>query len=180
MHMATVSPLLNHWFNSGSAVSMGAVSKTIGPYRPRKSGTTRGKSVSRTPGQMMWSSLVRVISMTGKPPGRPWALRYLLNSEISGDMASFHVRMKAAMMFFGRSLHETGNDIPVPNLIETTKGLSRSLTSRLEERTLGSTKTLSTTAGALSLYPLECSGCLSRTSGSRSSMRRTQRSRGRR
>ena len=46
-------------------------------------------------------------------------------------------------MFFRRSLHEIGNDILVPNLIETMKSFSGSLVIESEGRTLGSTKTLS-------------------------------------
>ena len=77
-------------------------------------------------------------------------LRYLLSSEITGDLAIFHMKPIEAMIFLGRSLHGTGNDIPVPNLIKT-EDLSGSSTIELEGRTLGSTKILSTMAGVVSL-----------------------------
>ena len=129
--------------------------------------------MSRTPGQMTWAARARAVVMIGAPPGRPWALRYLLSSEITEDLAVFHMRPMAAMIFFGRSPHETGNDIPVPNLIET-EGFSGSLATRLEGRTLDSTKAISTMAGVVSLCPSECSKCSSRTCSSKSSTHRTQ------
>ena len=110
----------------------------------------RDESMSRTPGQMTWAARARAVVMIGAPPGRPWALRYLLSSEITEDLAVFHMRPMAAMIFFGRSPHETGNDIPVPNLIET-EGFSGSLAIELEGRTLDSATTLLATAGGISL-----------------------------
>jgi len=46
-------------------------------------------------------------------------LRYLLSSEISGDLTIPHKYSKVAMRFLRKCFHGIGNDIPVPMLVKT-------------------------------------------------------------